>query len=33
MLRLKDLVQQRVRQRFSVELHPEPVMLGFGEID
>ncbi len=32
-LRLKDLVQQRVRQRFSVELQPEPVMLGFGEID
>jgi UDP-N-acetylmuramate dehydrogenase len=28
-LRLKDLVQQRVRQRFSVELQPEPVMLGF----
>ena len=31
-LRLKELVQQRVRQRFSVELHPEPVMLGF-EVD
>jgi UDP-N-acetylmuramate dehydrogenase len=31
-LRLKEVVQQRVRQRFSVELHPEPVMLGFGEI-
>ena len=28
-LRLKELVQQRVRQRFSVELQPEPVMLGF----
>jgi UDP-N-acetylmuramate dehydrogenase len=32
-LRLKEMVQQRVRQRFSVELQPEPVMLGFGEID
>jgi UDP-N-acetylmuramate dehydrogenase len=32
-LRLKELVQQRVRQHFSVELHPEPVMLGFEEID
>ncbi|MGC2210000.1 MAG: UDP-N-acetylmuramate dehydrogenase [Candidatus Korobacteraceae bacterium] len=31
-LRLKEVVQQRVRQRFAVELHPEPVMLGFGEI-
>jgi UDP-N-acetylmuramate dehydrogenase len=30
-LRLKELVQLRVRQRFAVELHPEPVMLGFGE--
>jgi UDP-N-acetylmuramate dehydrogenase len=29
-LRLKELVQHRVRQRFAVELHPEPVMLGFG---
>jgi UDP-N-acetylmuramate dehydrogenase len=29
-LRLKELVQQRVRQRFAVELLPEPVMLGFG---
>jgi UDP-N-acetylmuramate dehydrogenase len=29
-LRLKELVQQRVCQRFSVELQPEPVMLGFG---
>jgi UDP-N-acetylmuramate dehydrogenase len=28
-LRLKELVQQRVRERFSVELQPEPVMLGF----
>jgi len=28
-LRLKELVQQRVRQRFAVELQPEPVMLGF----
>jgi UDP-N-acetylmuramate dehydrogenase len=28
-LRLKDFVQQRVRERFAVELHPEPVMLGF----
>ncbi len=30
LLRLKDLVQQRVQQRFGVELRPEPVMLGFG---
>jgi UDP-N-acetylmuramate dehydrogenase len=29
-LRLKELVQQRVRERFGVELRPEPVMLGFG---
>ena len=28
-LRLKELVQERVRRRFAVELHPEPVMLGF----
>jgi UDP-N-acetylmuramate dehydrogenase len=28
-LRLKELVQQRVRERFGVELQPEPVMLGF----
>ena len=28
-LRLKDFVQQRVRERFAVELQPEPVMLGF----
>jgi UDP-N-acetylmuramate dehydrogenase len=29
-LRLKELVQHRVHQRFGVELQPEPVMLGFG---
>ena len=28
-LQLKDFVQQRVRERFGVELQPEPVMLGF----
>jgi UDP-N-acetylmuramate dehydrogenase len=28
-LRLKDFVQHRVHRRFGVELHPEPVMLGF----
>jgi UDP-N-acetylmuramate dehydrogenase len=28
-LRLKEYVQQRVLDRFGVELHPEPVMLGF----
>jgi len=28
-LRLKDLVQLKVFERFGVELHPEPVMLGF----
>jgi len=28
-LRLKEYVQQRVRERFAVELQPEPVMLGF----
>ena len=28
-LRLKDFVQQRVRERFGIELQPEPVMLGF----
>ena len=28
-LRLKDFVQQCVREHFHVELHPEPVMLGF----
>jgi UDP-N-acetylmuramate dehydrogenase len=30
-MRLKEFVQRRVHQRFAVELHPEPVMLGFGE--
>jgi UDP-N-acetylmuramate dehydrogenase len=28
-LRLKEFVQRRVHERFGVELHPEPVMLGF----
>jgi UDP-N-acetylmuramate dehydrogenase len=28
-VRLKELVQQRVRERFGIELQPEPVMLGF----
>ncbi len=28
-LRLKEYVQQRVRERFGVELQPEPVLLGF----
>ena len=28
-LRLKDLVQRKVRERFDVELHPETVLLGF----
>jgi UDP-N-acetylmuramate dehydrogenase len=28
-LRLKELVQSKVFERFGVELHPEPVMLGF----
>ena len=28
-VRLKELVQQRVRERFGVELQQEPVMLGF----
>ena len=28
-LRLKDLVQRRVHERFGVDLHPEPIMLGF----
>jgi UDP-N-acetylmuramate dehydrogenase len=28
-LLLKDFVQRRVHQRFGVQLHPEPVMLGF----
>jgi len=32
-LRMKDLVQRRVRERFAVELLPEPVMLGFGSGD
>ena len=26
---LKEFVQRRVYERFGVELHPEPVMLGF----
>jgi UDP-N-acetylmuramate dehydrogenase len=29
LLLLKDFVQRRVYERFGVELHPEPVMLGF----
>jgi UDP-N-acetylmuramate dehydrogenase len=32
-LLLKEFVQRRVHERFGVELHPEPVMLGFGEHD
>jgi UDP-N-acetylmuramate dehydrogenase len=28
-LKLKSFVQRRVQERFGVELHPEPVMLGF----
>jgi UDP-N-acetylmuramate dehydrogenase len=28
-LRLKEFVQRQVRERFAVELQPEPVMLGF----
>ncbi len=26
---LKDEIQQRVRDTFGIELHPEPVMVGF----
>jgi len=32
-LRLKAYVQRRVHERFGVELLPEPVMLGFGEVN
>lgn len=32
-LLLKEFVQRRVHDRFSVELRPEPVMLGFGAQD
>ena len=33
LLRMKELVQRRVRLRFAVELTPEPVMLGFDAND
>ena len=32
LLRLKDLVQAKVRETFGIELQPEPVFVGFKEI-
>jgi UDP-N-acetylmuramate dehydrogenase len=31
LLALKDLVQQKVRDTFGIELRPEPVFLGFDQ--
>ena len=31
-LELMHMIQERVQQTFGVELHPEPVFIGFGQM-